>query len=290
MTLKTAALALAVITALFVLVVVLVVWAGEWRWQAKTERVRAALLAAGSAPTRPATYDARELEGLPLPVQQFFKAALTEGQPIIKAVRLWHRGEFNMSQTQAAWRPFTSSQVVTTQRPGFDWDGHIRILPGLNVLVHDSYVAGTGALHAALFGLVPLANESGSAAMAEGELMRYLAEAAWYPTALLPSQGVQWEAINANSARATLLDGTARVSLVFGFDAAAMISSVMAPQRQRSVGGKTVATEWRGRFWNHAAQGGMRVPMNGEVAWQLAAGPLPYWRGQIEQIEYDFVR
>jgi hypothetical protein len=290
MTLKTAGLVLAVIIAVIAAVLVLAVWAGHWRWQAKTERVRAALLAAGSAPIRPATYELRELEGLPPPVQRFFKAALTVGQPIVKAMRVWHHGEFNMSQTQAAWQPFTSSQVVTTQRPGFNWNGRIRMLPGLNVLVHDSYVAGVGALQAALLGWVLLADEGGSAAMAEGELMRYLAEAAWYPTALLPSQGVQWEAINADSARATLADGTTRVSLVFGFDAAAMISSVMAPQRQRSVGNKTVATEWRGRFWNHAAQGGMRVPLNGEVAWQLAAGPLPYWRGQIERIEYDFAR
>jgi hypothetical protein len=268
----------------------LAVWCGHWRWQQRTDAIRSALRAAGSEPIRPAPYTARELEGLPPPVQRFFRAALTEGQPVVAAVRLWHSGEFNMGGVPGTWHPFASNQVVTTQPAGFDWDGHIRAAPGLSVLVHDSYVAGIGALHASLQGLIPLADERGSVALAEGELMRYLAEAVWYPTALLPSQGVQWEAVDADSARATLVDGATRVSLEFGFDADSMITTVTAAQRPRSVGGKMVPTEWRGRFWNHAAQGGMRVPLHGEVAWQLADGPAPYWRGQLERIEYDFVR
>ena len=38
--------------------------------------------------------------------------------------------------------------------------------------------------------------------VAQGELMRFFAEAAWYPTALLPSQGVRWQAVDDTSARA----------------------------------------------------------------------------------------
>ena len=59
---------------------------------------------------------------------------------------------------------------------------------------------------------IPLADERGVAALAEGELMRYLAEAAWYPTALLPSQGAQSEPVDADSTRATLTAGVGRQS------------------------------------------------------------------------------
>jgi hypothetical protein len=68
------------------------------------------------------------------------------------------------------------------------------LLPGLPVRVHDAYVAGEGRLHATLLALITLADLRGTREMAEGELMRFLAEAPWYPTALLPSQGVRWEA------------------------------------------------------------------------------------------------
>ncbi len=85
-------------------------------------------------------------------------------------------------------------------------------MPGLPVRVHDAYVAGEGILHASLLGLFPVVDMRGTSDVAEGELMRFFAEAAWYPTALLPSQGVRWEAVDDNSAYATLTEGDISVS------------------------------------------------------------------------------
>jgi len=67
--------------------------------------------------------------------------------------------------------------------------------------VHDAYISGEGLLHASLFGLVSIVNLRGTQEIAQGELMRFFAEAAWYPTALLPSQGVRWEAVNDTSSK-----------------------------------------------------------------------------------------
>jgi hypothetical protein len=36
-------------------------------------------------------------------------------------------------------------------------------------------------------------------------------------------------------------------------------------------------------------RGGMRVPLDGEVAWLLAEDEKPYWRGHITGISYAFV-
>src|SRR5690606_30927441 len=102
-----------------------------------------------------------------------------------------------------------------TRRPGFVWDGKMAVLPGLPVHVHDAYVAGEGILHPAIFGLFTLMDMRGTPEVAAGELMRFFAEAAWYPTALLPSQGVQWAPIDERSARATLVDGPISLSMTF---------------------------------------------------------------------------
>ncbi|HUG25440.1 DUF6920 family protein [Piscinibacter sp.] len=48
---------------------------------------------------------------------------------------------------------------------------------------------------------------------------RFFAEMAWYPTALLPSQGVRREAIDDRSANATIVDGRLTLTLVFRFNA-----------------------------------------------------------------------
>ena len=259
---------------------------GAWRWDAGTRELRARLEAARQ-PLRTARYDARELDGLPPPVQRYFRAVLKVGQPMVAAASMEHDGTFNMSEAGEQWKPFTSTQRVLTRRPGFDWNGRISMLPGLPVRVHDAYVAGEGILHATLLGLITLADLRGTREMAQGELMRYLAEAPWYPTALLPSQGVRWEAVDERSARATLADGEIAATLLFRFDEAGLIATVRAEARGRTVRGTVVPTPWEGRWRNYAERGGMKVPLEGEVAWILPSGAKPYWRGRLTQASYE---
>jgi hypothetical protein len=157
-----------------------------------------------------------------------------------------HTGTFNMSETGEQWKPFTSTRRVITRRPGFLWEGRIRMMPGLAVRVHDAYIASEGLLHASLFGLVSLVNMHGTPEVAEGELMRFFAETAWYPTALLPSQGMHWEAVDESSARVTLKDGGTTVTLLFRFTENGLIESVRAEARGRTVAGAVIPTPWEG--------------------------------------------
>lgn len=262
---------------------------GSHRWNSETQGLRARLDAA-RLPVRPQTVDFCELEGLPAPVQRFFRAALTEGQPMVAEVHVRHTGTFNMGEAANQWKPFTSDQKVVAQRPGFDWDGRITMLSGLPVRVHDAYIAGEGILHASLLGLFSLANVHGTGDMAEGELMRFFAEATWYPTALLPSQGVRWQPVDDRSAQATLTEGDISVTMLFTFNDAGLVETVRAEARGRMVSGRIVRTPWQGRFWNYSERDLMRVPLDGEVAWLLPAGAKPYWRGRITEIAYEFAR
>jgi hypothetical protein len=262
---------------------------GSWRWEESSRAILTRLEAARtSLPTQ--RYDARELAGLPAPVQRFFRAALKDGQPIVAAASVTHVGSMNMSATAEQWKPFTSKQRVITQRPGFDWNARIMMLPGVPAHVHDAYIAGEGLLRVALFGLVTVVNMTGTPEIARGELLRFFAEMAWYPTALLPSQGVRWEAVDDASARATLTDGALAVTLLFRFNADGLIDTARAESRDRVVDGKNVSAPWQGRFWNYAERGGMRVPLDGEVAWLLPEGAKTYWRGTTTSLTYEFAK
>jgi hypothetical protein len=256
---------------------------GRYQWRLGTNRLRAQLTS-GQQSTQTKNYDPKEIEDLPVTVQHFFRAVLTEGQPIITRVNLSQKGEINMSETAAKWCPFTATQFVITQRPGFDWDARIHMAPGLNTLVHDAYVLGAGILHASLAGLFTMADLRGTPAAAQGELLRFFAEVPWYPTALLPSQGVRWEAIDDTSACGTLTDGETTVSLMFGFNPEGTIATIKAAERYRGL----VATPWEGRFWHYAARNGMQIPLEGEVAWHPPEGLWPYWRGRVTKLSYEF--
>lgn len=260
---------------------------GRGRWQARTQALREGLEAARRVPD-PAVFDAAELDGLPAPVRRYLRAVLTDRQPMIAALEVAHRGTFNMSDSGDQWKPFQSRQRVVTRRPGFDWDARIVMFRGLSVRVHDAYVAGEGVLHASLLGLMPLVDLHGTPELAEAELMRFLAEAPWYPTALLPSQGVQWQAVNDGSALATLTDAEISASLLFRFRDDGLVESVRAESRARTVGGLPVPTPWEGRWDVYQHRCGILVPVEGEVAWLLPSGRHPYWRGHLTGLEYEF--
>lgn len=106
--------------------------------------------------------------------------------------------------------------------------------------VHDAYVAGEGILHPAVLGLVSLTDLRGASpgpgGVAHGEFIRFVAEAAWYPTALLPSQGAHWTAIDEHSAQVDPADGAAGISLLLRFDPrTGLIDSVRAEARGRTL-------------------------------------------------------
>lgn len=260
---------------------------GNLRWRSATAKLHDRLHAA-RRPFETKSFSAGELAGLPAPVQRYFRAALVDGLPIVVGVTLKQTGTFNQSETTPAWKPFGATQCVVTSPPGYYWDARIAMWLGVPVRVRDAYVAGEGILQAAVFGLFTVANLRDAGELAKGELMRYLAEAAWYPTALLPSQGVRWEAVDDHSARATLTDGAVTVELLFRFNAAGLIHSIRAEARGRMVGGNVSSLPWEGRFWNHAKLDGMWVPLEGEVAWIHPEGAKPYWRGRITRLDYEF--
>ena len=257
---------------------------GSYRWQSGTDRLRAKLTG-GRQTIEPKIYDQKEIEGLPDPVQRFFRTVLKDGQPIVAVVKLSQQGQFNLNETENKWSPFTATQLVITQRPGFDWDARIQMAPGVNAFVHDTYFLGEGSLHASLLGLFTVAKMPSTPESNLGELLRFFAEALWYPTALLPSQGVRWEAINDTSARATLTDGATTVSAVFQFNAEGTIDTFRTEARYRD---KLTAMPWGGRFWEYSVRNGMLIPLEGEVGWEYPEGTRLYFKGRTTEIHYEF--
>ena len=257
---------------------------GQRRWRQKTAALRATMRAA-CAPLSVTTYDRHEIEALPPPVKRYFDAVLQNGQAMVTSVQFSQEGQFRQDEHKDTWQPFHATQFATMHPPGFDWDARIRMAPGVDVWVRDAYAFGAGSLRASVLGLVTVADVHDTAESARGELMRYLAEAAWYPTALLPSQGVRWEGIDDTSARATLTDGAAAVTLEFRFGTDGLIATVWAASRPRSA---TESAPWLCRVSGYEQRAGMWVPVRGEVEWQLPNGPAPYFRGRMTDIDYAF--
>ena len=260
---------------------------GAWQW-ANTTRDLVTQLDAGRVAPAITRYEVAELAPLPAPVQRYFRAALTDGQPIVTAVTLTQSGTFNLGKTADQWKQFTATQRFTTARPGFVWDANITMVPGVPVRVLDAFIAGEGLLRPTILGLYGLGTLQGTGEIARGELLRHFAESVWFPTALLPSQGVVWQAVDDASALATMTDGQISVTMLFRFGADDMIVAVSVEGRATTVGTATVLMPWECRMSNYQTRDGMRVPLTGEALYITPQGEKPYFRGTIDTIAYEF--
>lgn len=227
-----------------------------------------------------------DLTDLPAPVRRYFEYVLEDGQPYVRTAWLRQRGEFRLGGADAPWRPLRATQYFTTAPPGFVWDATIDVAPLLSARAVDFYKRSEGVLEATVFGSVPVASVGPTPEMNEGELVRYLGEAVLFPTALLPTQGVRWTAIDDSSARASLDHGETHASLVFHFtdeDEVGRVTTERYRQEDDSY------APWTGYFRDYELHNGVRTPTSLEVEWNLPEGDLSYWRAAIELLEYDTV-
>lgn len=261
--------------------VLLAVVAGTIRWNRVTAHDVAELEAHATATD--GSFQTSVVDDLPAPAAAYFRAALKIGQPLIRGVMATQEAEFFIN---GAWRPLTATQHFTTSSPGFVWDARINMAPLLSASVRDAFVNGRGVMQASIFGLYPLANQIDKPELDAGALQRYLGEAVWFPTALLPSAAVSWTPRDERSATVTLRDGSTTVSLTYEFKDDRVVS--ISGDRYRENNGTYTKQPWHIRCDDHRAFDSVVIPRYCEVSWIVNGRAEPYWRGRISSIAYQY--
>ena len=138
-----------------------------------------------------------QLDNLPEPVQRYFKHVLKEGQPYASYVRLKHDGQFKTG-LKKDWVGIEGEQYFSTEKPGFIWKGTTSLF-----VARDMYLANEGRLIATILSTINVVDVHGKQQYNESELLRWLGESVWFPTNFLPSEKMQWRAIDDSSAKLT---------------------------------------------------------------------------------------
>jgi len=141
------------------------------------------------------------------------------------------------------------------------------MMPVIPVRVLDAYHDGHGRLQAQVGGVLTVMDPEPSPELDEGELLRYLAEAPLYPTALPPRMGVSWTPIDDRSARATLTDRGTTAALVLHVNERNEVARVTGERSFTRSDGTSTYRPWIGYWRAYEERNGMRVPTEGEVAW-----------------------
>ncbi len=233
-------------------------------------------------------FDPFKLDNVPPPVARYLRRVLRHRHLYIGHVELQQSGTLRTDLKHENWMRFTASLTVTPPRTEFVWQARVKAFPFLLLNVRDSYIAGEGASEVKVFDLFTLDRRKGGEPIDAGSLHRYLAEAVWYPTALLPSAALAWTPIDDTKALATLTHGGISVALEFRFNPTGAVTSVYTPGRWGSFPDGAKELPWEGRFHDYRLQGGVIVPSWGEVGWYVGDTWTRVWTGRIESARYDF--
>ncbi|MFB6317071.1 DUF6920 family protein [Saccharicrinis sp. FJH54] len=224
---------------------------------------------------QPKPVDPVLFDRLPAPAQRYFKHVLTENQNYISSARLIHDGEFRVNPNQK-WSKIKGEEYFTIEPPGFVWRGKVPFMSATDLFINKQ-----GNLQIHLFQTIRIINKKDEK-INQGELLRWLAEAPWFPTALLPSKNLSWEKINDSECKIIFssegIDVDARVHI----NNKGEITKLQAKRFKDDT-----LNNWTGIYNNYQKVNGMLIPMSCEVSWNLEEGDFCYARFNIKKIEYN---
>jgi hypothetical protein len=221
-------------------------------------------------------FSQEQLDGLPDPVQAYFKCILKEDQPYISYARIKHDGQFKTGLDKGSIN-IKGEQYATTGRPGFIWKGSTIMFTAI-----DRYIKDSGRLAVSLFSLFPIVDGSGET-FDQGEILRWLGESVMYPTNLLPSEILNWTAIDALNAKLTFNYNGLSLFFLVTFNPE---GEIIQMETERYMDKDHLET-WIIKLAVYKELNNILIPTAFEVCWKLKGVDLSYAKFYIKEIEYD---
>jgi len=190
---------LGLLVSLLLVLVSLVLWRQFDNRQDLVAWDRLAALAQGGD----AVFEPAMVAGLPDPARRYFEYMIAPGTPIRTVVQIEMTGELGRgTKAVHSYQPMSATQILAPPH-GLVWKVDAGALGG-----SDGALPGGSWTRFWLFGLLPVVRVMGDDHQ-RSAFGRVVAEAAfWAPGSLLPSEAVDWEAIDEDTARAIVRQGT----------------------------------------------------------------------------------
>ena len=259
---------------------VVAIWIGSQRQQTKLSEQVDRLIRPGAAPSTGIQRNTHGLDAVPAPVSRYLQWALRT-EKHIQQVRIGQIGTLRTDVRSDRWMPFEAEHIVVPQATGFVWNARVRVGPFVYVRVIDALLDGRGSGQVSLLSAFTVASDADTPQMNSGALHRYLAEAVWYPSALLPSASLRWTAIDSTRALATLTYHDMSVSLEFRFADTGEVAGIYTPARWGKFPQGYRQVPWEGHFSDYREWDGVWVPTKGDVGWCVENQWRAVWKGSI---------
>jgi hypothetical protein len=213
----------------------------------------------------------------PLPTEVAELARKLGADGDCRVVQLSQLGRMSSGPSRR-WMRFRALDEIETSATAFDWEARFGPLSCLTVVDRLSSEAAASELR--FLGFRLSGAPADETALRKGQIMRYLAELAWAPDAILCNRSLEWQ-VREDGFRVSHPSAHGRISVEIQLDEAGRIGSVSAKDRPRMETGRFVDRPWRGSFADYRLRNGRWIPFRGEVGWHLDGNWHPVWTAEL---------
>jgi hypothetical protein len=221
---------------------------------------------------------------LPAPVQRYFLYTIAPGTLLASSVNIKMSGSFRMAQNKP-WMPMQAKQMISANK-GFIWQPVIG--SGLMQFSGADYYANNfGRTRFYLWGLIPIVNAYNSN-ITRSAIGRFAGESFCLPSALLPQQGVSWQAIDENTIQASLKIDGEPVTLTLVIDPEGKLLKLSMPRwGDKTDDGSYTYIPFGAEFHQEQTFDRLTIPTQISAGWWFGTDRyLEFFRARIEQAEF----
>jgi hypothetical protein len=266
-----------------IILVMCILGYGSWSFNRMVNSELPSFIPGSSIISQAITED--NISSLPPVVQKWLRRSNVIGKDLIKTVHLRQVGQMRTS-SEGSWMPFTAEQFFTVDKPGFLWKVDVKANPFLYMTGRDKYENGTGQMLIKVMSLVPVVDAKGRD-LDQGAMLRFLAEATWFPTFALSSY-IKWEELDPLSAKATMNYCGIEASGIYRFNSSGDLVSFEAMRYYYRKEGSTLE-KWLIQVDPNGYKQfeGIRVPAKSNVTWKLKTGDYKWLTVEIMQMQFN---
>lgn len=225
------------------------------------------------------------LDPLPLTVQKWLKYIGLVGKESIQTAYFKQKGQMKLKPNQKEWASASVEQYVTTGKPGFLWKVNMKMNPLIVISGRDKYQDGIAKMTIKLGSLIPVVNTVDDYKTNQSTMQRYLMELPWYPSAAL-NPYIWWEAIDKNSAMATMTYKGITGSATYHFDDSGKLLKVSA-LRYKDSNENSEPVECIGEVKACRLIDGIEIPTKMDIIWVLDDGLFNWYKLEIIKAKYN---
>lgn len=266
-----------------IILIMTIVGYGTWSFNNMVSRELPSLLPGSQVSAETVTEE--KLSALPPVVEKWMRRSNVVGKSLIQTVFLKQTGQMRTSP-EGSWMPFSAEQFFRVDKPGFLWKVDVNANPFMFMAGRDKYENGSGHMMIKVMSLVPVVDVKGKE-IDQGTMLRFLAEATWFPTFALSSY-IKWEQLNSLSARATMNYRGVEASGIYKFNSEGDLTGFEAMRYYYRNEGSTLE-KWVITIDpdGYKEFQGIRVAAKSSVTWKLKEGDYKWLNVEVTEMEYN---